>query len=99
MFHCELSGLKVLLAVLCPSGKLPRVDSANRHYRFKFLNFSARKTCQNSRVASLLGRAGWIQVSLLKGALRFITKSHPTLAVVSAICHCSALWLEREGAC
>ena len=32
----------------------------------------------------------------LKGALRFIAKLHPTLAVVSAIRHCSALgWKER----
>jgi len=28
------------------------------------MNVSARKTSQNSWVASLLGRAGWIQVSL-----------------------------------
>ena len=34
----------------------------------------------------------------LKVAFRFFAKQYFNLAVASAICHCSALWLEREGA-
>ncbi len=41
-----------------------RAASANPHCRPKFVNFSARKTCQCSRVASFSGRGGWFRISL-----------------------------------
>ncbi len=56
--YLEFKGLKVLALVLCPFGNSSLVGSANLHCRSKFLNLSARKTCQCSRVASLSGRAG-----------------------------------------
>ncbi len=46
-----------------------RVVSANPHCRPKFLNFSARKTCQYSWVASFAGRGGWFQISLAQSRI------------------------------
>ncbi len=50
--------------VLCPSGNSSLVGSANPYCRSKFLNLSARKTCQCSWVASLSGRGARLLVSL-----------------------------------